>query len=105
MARSAKGKEVNMAALRFKNQNATTVGNVRMNAKGDLLGKNGKIIKTREQLAQEYNTKVANAAVNVPLSQSPKKMAEAANRSKHGSTVIPPVPPQDSVKKIKTPKE
>lgn len=69
MARSAKGKEVNMEALMLANQNAVALGNAKMNARGDLLSKGGKIIKTREELALEYNTNVPNKAVTAPVSQ------------------------------------
>lgn len=69
MAKSARGREVNMAALRTANQNATAVGNGNMNARGDIIGKNGKVIKKREELVNEYNTKVKNAAKNVPVSE------------------------------------
>lgn len=77
MAKSIKGKEVNIEGLRIKNQYATAIGNARLNARGDLLGKNGKIVKTREQLAQEYNTKNTNAAKNVPISQNVAKAMKA----------------------------
>ena len=79
MVKSIRGKEINMQALKFNNQYATAVGNVRKNARGDLLGKNGKIIKTREQINQEYNTKVKNAAVNVSISKDAKKTISEAN--------------------------
>ena len=69
MARSQKGKEVNMEALMMANQNAVALGNARMNARGDIMGKNGVIIKTREELALEYNTNVPNKVVAAPLSQ------------------------------------
>jgi len=69
MVKSIKGKEVNMAALMLANQYSVAVGNARMNARGDLLGKNGEIVKTREQLGQEYHQTPANKAVSIPISK------------------------------------
>jgi len=69
MAKSAKGKNVNMQALMIQNQHTVALGNARMNARGDILGKNGKIVKTREELAKEYNKTPANKVVSVPLTK------------------------------------
>lgn len=69
MVKSIRGRDVDMQALRIKNQHVKAVGNANVNARGDLLGKGGKVIKTREQLAQEYNKKNANAVKNVPISK------------------------------------
>lgn len=69
MVKSARGKEVNIDALRIANQYSVAAGNANVNARGDLLGKNGKVVKTREELAQEYNTKNTNAVKNVAISK------------------------------------
>lgn len=69
MVKSVRGREINIEALRIANQHKPAAGNANVNARGDLLGKNGKIVKTREQLSQEYNTKNTNAVKNVPLSK------------------------------------
>ena len=77
MVKSARGKEVDIQALRIKNQSMRAVGNANVNARGDLIDKKGKIIKTREQLAQEYNKKNTNAVKNVPVSQDVSKAMNA----------------------------
>lgn len=51
---SVRGKEIDMERLSLKNETAPAVGNARMNARGDELGAGGKIVKTREQILQEY---------------------------------------------------
>lgn len=51
---SVLGKTVNMDALRLQNENTIAVGNMNVNARGDLLGHGGKVIKTRNELMQEY---------------------------------------------------
>jgi hypothetical protein len=64
-----------MDSLKQKNAHAPTVGNMRTNVRGDLLGKNGKVIKTKEQLATEkYDKKRTktvskSAALNAPLDE------------------------------------
>jgi hypothetical protein len=48
--RSANGKVVDMNKLAMQNEMTVAVGNVRVNARGDLLGPGGKIIKTSEDI-------------------------------------------------------
>jgi len=52
--RTANGKSVDMELLRQRNELTPAVGNARVNARGDELGPGGKIIRTREQILQEF---------------------------------------------------
>lgn len=60
---SYRGQPVDMDALAKKFEKEIALGNARMNAKGDIVGKGGKIIKTREQQLAEY--KEANAPIKL----------------------------------------
>lgn len=53
MARSYRGKEVDMVSLAKQNEKTVALGNAHMNAKGDILGKGGVVIKSREELIAE----------------------------------------------------
>ncbi len=52
--RTANGKVIDTDALRQKNETTVAVGNANTNARGDLLGKGGVIIKKREEIANEF---------------------------------------------------
>ena len=52
--RTANGKQIDMDLLRQRNELTPAVGNARVNARGDLLGPGGKIIKKREEVMSEY---------------------------------------------------
>lgn len=54
MARTYKGKDIDLGALMMMNQHSVALGNAHMNARGDKLGSGGTVIKTREQLDEEY---------------------------------------------------
>jgi hypothetical protein len=54
--RTMQGKEIDLDKLRTKYENTLAVGNARMNARGDELGPGGKVIKKREDTANEYYT-------------------------------------------------
>lgn len=51
---SMRGKEVDMEKLTLRNELVPAVGNLKVNARGDELGKGGKIVKTKEELLQDY---------------------------------------------------
>jgi len=52
---SMKGKEIDMEKLTLKNELTPAVGNARVNARGDELGSGGKILRTKEQILQDYH--------------------------------------------------
>lgn len=54
MAVSYRGKQVDMVSLAKKYEKTVALGNAHMNGRGDILGKGGKIIKTREKQLEEY---------------------------------------------------
>ena len=59
---SVRGKEIDMEKLSLKNETEIAVGNVRVNARGDELGHGGKVVRTREQILQDYYKTNSNAA-------------------------------------------
>ena len=59
--RSANGKSVDMGALRLKNENVRAVGNMRVNARGDLVDDKNQVIATKnQQVNQNYNNQTSN---------------------------------------------
>ena len=52
--RSMRGKLVDMNLLQKKNELTPAIGNARMNARGDIIGKGGKIVKKREDIVKEH---------------------------------------------------
>ena len=54
--RTNKGVVIDMEALLAQNSDEPAMGNMRVNAKGDGIGKNGEIIQTAEDRARAYYT-------------------------------------------------
>ena len=53
--KSANGKAVDMGALRLQNEKVRAVGNMRVNARGDVINDSNEIIRTRnEQVGKQY---------------------------------------------------
>lgn len=45
---------IDMELLKFQNQHSVALGNAHMNARGDLIGQGGLVLKTREELLEEH---------------------------------------------------
>jgi NADH dehydrogenase FAD-containing subunit len=59
MARSALGREINMAALISRNETVRAVGNMKVNARGDLVDSNNNIITSaNKRVETNYNQTV-----------------------------------------------
>jgi hypothetical protein len=67
--RSMRGVEVDFAKHLAENEDMIAVGNARMNARGDILGPGGKVIKTRADIAAEYHSQSKQAVKHVAISK------------------------------------
>lgn len=64
--RSALGKAVDMSQLAAKNEHTRAVGNMNVNARGDTIDANGKIIvPVTKKVGEAYQRTVANRAANL----------------------------------------
>jgi hypothetical protein len=55
--KTAMGKTIDMGSMAVANEKIRAVGNMRVNARGDIIDSNNNIVKTRQQqLAEQYNT-------------------------------------------------
>lgn len=76
---SYRGQPVDMDALAKKFEKEIALGNAHMNTKGDIIGRGGKVIKTREEQLAEYQE--ANAPIKsgrVNLSNEEIDLAEVS---------------------------
>lgn len=57
--KSARGKTIDMGSLVLQNENVRAVGNMNVNARGDMLDDRNQVIATRpQQVNQQYNKQV-----------------------------------------------
>ena len=52
--RTAQGKSLDIERLRLQNEFVPAIGNMRVNARGDQLGPGGRVVKSREDMVNEY---------------------------------------------------
>lgn len=59
--RSAQGREVDMGKLMLQNEMTRAVGNMKVNARGDMIDDMNQVISTKaEQVNKQYNKTVGN---------------------------------------------
>jgi len=65
--KTMQGKQVDMDLLRQRNELTPAVGNAKVNARGDEIGKGGKIVRKREELVNEYYKGNRPVADEIPV--------------------------------------
>jgi hypothetical protein len=81
--RTAQGKIVDLGSLQLRHENIRAVGNMPVNARGDLIDSNNRTIDTRnEQVARQYTKQtVSNVKSSTVFSSKNKKdAAEMSNK-------------------------
>lgn len=59
--KTAQGKTIDMGRLAIQNEKVRAVGNMNVNARGDLIDDNNNVISTKpEQVNKQYNRQVTN---------------------------------------------
>jgi len=59
--KTARGRAIDVDAMLLKNEKKIAVGNANLNTRGDKIGPGGKIVKSKEQIANEYYRANPNA--------------------------------------------
>ena len=81
--RTAQGKMVDLGALQLRNETVRSVGNMKVNARGDLIDSNNRAINSRnQQVDRQYRRQTTN------VSNTPVQHARSA-------AVDIPAPPED----------
>ena len=76
--RTAQGKVVDLGALQLQNENVRAVGNMKVNARGDLLDHNNNPMSRRpQQVGRQYNRQVTNVSEAPVASSRRRAQAEA----------------------------
>jgi len=77
--RTAQGRVVDLGALEAQNEHVRAVGNMNVNARGDKLDANGRVISTRsQQVNRNLNRATNTAAGPIPTSSRVQKETDAA---------------------------
>jgi len=87
--KSAMGKTVDMSALSSKNEHTRAVGNMRVNARGDTIDSNGRVIRpVTDKVNEAYGRTVGNKSAQVKRPVTTKPTV----------TSTPPAPKVEAIK-------
>jgi hypothetical protein len=74
--RSAMGKTVDMGSLLLQNESVRAVGNMGVNARGDVVNSNNKVIEKKSRQVQRHNRRSTNVS-NTPISTGTAALRKA----------------------------
>jgi len=74
---SMKGLPVDFTRFLAQNEKTIAVGNAGLNARGDELGRNGKVVRKREEIAAEYHSRNPKAVKQVSLKDLPDEIFQS----------------------------
>ena len=73
MYRTMQGRMVDIEKIRGANENVQAVGNMKVNARGDVLGPGGTIVKPKEKVMKEYYETPKGRAQDNPRVKTPPR--------------------------------
>jgi hypothetical protein len=71
--RSAQGKSVDLGTIMLQNEHVRAVGNMKVNARGDKLDSNNRVIETKARQIQKQNDRTTTNVSSAPVHTSSKK--------------------------------
>jgi len=81
--RTAMGKKLDMGALMAKNEKARAVSNAKLNARGDVIDAQGKIVQSaNNRVSKLHNNTVGNKSANVVKNSNALAQQPVQNQSK-----------------------
>ena len=87
--KTAQGKTLDMGSLVLQNEHVRAVGNMNVNARGDKLDSNNRVVETKARQIQKQNARLTNVSPD-PVHSSVNKARKA--KQKNESDVVTPAP-------------
>ena len=85
--RTMQGRMVDIDKLRAANEAVQAVGNMNVNARGDVIGQGGRIVKTKDAVMKDYyQTPKGVAQDTVSREQTARSQGTTAGDESHGET-------------------
>ena len=79
--RSAQGKSVDLGTIMLQNEHVRAVGNMKVNARGDKLDSNNRVIETKARQIQKQNDRTTTNVSSAPVHTGSKKARAARTNS------------------------
>ena len=97
--RTSRGISIDIEALRLANESTVALGNMKVNAKGDIIDKNGNVVTTSQERVREYNKEnpkaIKRVSIKPPIEEDqqleepkPKQTRSKARSTKKTTTEV-----------------
>ena len=93
--RTAQGKTVDLGTIMLQNEHVRAVGNMNVNARGDKLDHNNRVIETKPRQIQRQNARTTNVSaepVHASATKSKRAKKEKTQKESHHVVHTPPAP-------------
>ena len=90
--KSAQGKFVDLGTIVLQNEHVRAVGNMKVNARGDKLDSNNRVIETKARQIQKQNDRTTTNVSADPVHTSSKKTRVARTNIESPAPVVAPEP-------------
>jgi hypothetical protein len=85
--RTAQGKSVDLGTIMLQNEHVRAVGNMNVNARGDKLDQNNRVIETKPRQIQKQNARTTNVSAE-PVQTSATKAKKARREKAQAEAVV-----------------
>ena len=102
--RTMQGRYVDIEKLRAANESVRAIGNMSVNARGDVLGPGGQVVKPKSEVMQKYYEQPRGMVDDTPRRQRPAPVNRIAPAPKTKIAEVKPAPKPRVTKKA-TPKK
>ena len=79
--RTAQGKTVDLGTIMLQNEHVRAVGNMNVNARGDKLDQNNRVVETKPRQIQKQNARTTNVS-DTPVQTSSNKANKRAKKAR-----------------------
>ena len=111
MYRSMQGRMIDIEKLRGANESTRAVGNMKVNARGDVLGAGGQVVTPKSQVIKQYyeqpKGKVSEGPGSIKQTPAPQPQAKAVETKTVETKTVEPkkvATPKVATPKVATPK-
>lgn len=102
MYRTMQGRLVDIDKLRASNETVRAVGNMNVNARGDVLGAGGKVIKSKDAVMQDYYKTPKGKVDDTPVKKEQTQQPIPKRQVEKTKVINPTVQSQPKTEQVKT---
>jgi hypothetical protein len=102
MYRTMQGRLIDIDKLRSSNETVRAVGNMSVNARGDVIGQGGRILKSKDDVMKDYYKAPKGRADDTPVKKEQVQQPIPKKQVEKSKVINPTVQSQPKTEQVKT---